>query len=181
GTCALLCAASGGGKSTLTAAMMRQGWNSLGDDKLLLRINDGKSEVAALLHTFNLHPKTSQWFPEVGELERLPTYSIWTEKRKVRMSDIWPGRIATQGSPTHLVLLDRKVEFTGIEVDPLPPAEIFSTLLRQVVIPKDRVSAGAIVSAILTTAKTLRGVRVRIGKDAYHDAKCIRTLEAALL
>ena len=37
-TCALICAESGGGKTSLTAALVREGWQTLGDDKLLLRI-----------------------------------------------------------------------------------------------------------------------------------------------
>src|SRR5438270_6428311 len=46
--CILLCAPSGGGKSSLTAALVRSGWRALGDDKLLLRSNDGAPELASL-------------------------------------------------------------------------------------------------------------------------------------
>ncbi len=82
GCCIIVCAPSGGGKSTLTAGLMRAGWRTLGDDKLLLRIVDGRPRLAAVLHSLNLHPRTRQWFPEVGDLWLLPAYSAWTEKRK---------------------------------------------------------------------------------------------------
>ena len=101
GNCALVCAPSGGGKSTMTAAFVRRGWRALGDDKLLARVDDdGTVRVAALLHTFNLHPATRGWFPEVGDLEQLPTYSAWTDKRKVSASSIWSDATADVGAPT---------------------------------------------------------------------------------
>ena len=104
GNCALVCAPSGGGKSTMTAAFVRRGWRALGDDKLLARVDDdGTVRVAALLHTFNLHPATRAWFPEVGDLEQLPTYSAWTDKRKVSASAIWSGATADIGAPTRVV------------------------------------------------------------------------------
>jgi hypothetical protein len=98
GHCAILCSESGGGKTSLTAAMIRNGWKTLGDDKLLLRIANGEPELRALVHTFNLHPRTRSWFPEVGDLEHLPVYSEWTEKRKLNPDDVWAGSTWIQQS-----------------------------------------------------------------------------------
>ncbi|HEY9181405.1 MAG TPA: hypothetical protein VIO32_11850, partial [Candidatus Baltobacteraceae bacterium] len=62
GVCALLCAASGGGKSTLVTAMVLGGWRTLGDDKILLRHEDRVPVARSLLQTFNLEPSTQRWF-----------------------------------------------------------------------------------------------------------------------
>src|SRR5205085_5151140 len=53
GTCAFLCAQSGGGKTTLTASLVRRGWRAVGDDKGLLQCrDDGSPVVKALQHSF---------------------------------------------------------------------------------------------------------------------------------
>ncbi|MFN2460770.1 MAG: hypothetical protein ABR591_08810 [Candidatus Velthaea sp.] len=178
--CAILCAATGGGKSTLTAALVRRGWRTLGDDKLLLRVNGGVPEVNALLHTFNLHPRTRTWFPEVGNLERLPRYSVWTEKRKVKAADIWPSIGALCARPTALVLLNRVAGAHGISASPLDRATLLDTLLRQTVIPNEPAVARTIVGTITRTALQLRGIKLDIGDDAYGDPACVDGVEDVL-
>lgn len=179
---AILCAMSGGGKSTLTAALVRNGWQTLGDDKLLLRANsDGSAEIGALLHTMNLHPQTRDWFPEVGDLERLPTYSAWTVKRKVRLEDVWPGRTVTRARPSYVLRIRRNGVRGPIRVASLAEDELFRTLIGQVAIPKDR---GVAAAAMRTVARTLqsgvRGFDVVIGEDAYRYADPLAPLEEAL-
>lgn len=162
----LLCAESGGGKSSLTAAFLHRGWTTLGDDKLLLRIKDGLPGIRALARTFNLHPNSAKWFPEVGDIEHLPRYSSWTHKRKVQIEDYWPGQTRDAASPTHLVSVQRSDE-PGIRVEPLSLDQVLATLLRQTVIPNDPVSGRKILKVIATTASTLKGFRLCVGPDAY--------------
>lgn len=181
GCCAILCATSGGGKTTLTAAMIRRGWKTLGDDKLLLSIDgDGRPRLAALIHTFNLHPDCRSWFPEVGDLTRLPRYSAWTDKRKVRIQDVWPSATLDRGEPTHLIELDRSAEFEGIRIEPLPRAEILPRLMRQTVIPRDRGLARRLMATIATAAPRLRGLRVVVGNGAHADPAGLDALDEAL-
>jgi hypothetical protein len=179
GVCVMLCAPTGGGKTTMTAALVRRGWRVLGDDKLLLHLADGEPEVAALLHTFNLHPQTRRWFPEVGDLEHLPRYSVWTEKRKVRVTDIWSGATALRARPRILVALNRSAEVMEAEIAPLSPTAVLETLLRQTVIPADRDVARPILTAIAHTASGLRGLRVTVPQDGYRDAVLLARLEEA--
>jgi hypothetical protein len=181
GHCAIVCASTGGGKSTLTASLVRAGWHTLGDDKLLLRMHEGEPELAALLHTFNLHPKTREWFPEVGSLERLPRYSHWTEKRKVRANGIWPGAGALRARPTRLVLLERSDEHAQVRSRPLARAELLDALLRQTVIPRDPRRATPIVSTIAATVGHLSGIRLEIGTGAYAVAEQRAAIERAVL
>jgi hypothetical protein len=179
--CGILCATSGGGKTTLTVAMIRRKWKTLGDDKLLLRKNaSGTMELRALVHAFNLYPHTRDWFPEIGDLESLPHYSVWTEKRKVRIEDIWPGRTVKKDSPTHLVnvVLDDTVK--DIEVTPLAQNEILFTLLRQTVIPTHPETARHIVQSLAASARQLKGITARIGPNAYESSDALILLEEAL-
>jgi hypothetical protein len=178
--CAILCAPSGGGKSTLTAAFVRRGWRAIGDDKLLLRVVDGGSQIAALQRTFNLHPRTSAWFPEVGDLERLPHYSTWTDKRKVKIESIWSSPAADVASPTHLLRVRRDPSSGPVRFTPLSSGDTLSTLLHQVAVPTHRATANAILAAAAPTARRMRGIDVIVGEDAYERPDAIEALEAAM-
>lgn len=179
-SCAVICAPTGGGKHTLTAALVRRGWKVLGDDKLLLRLRGGRPEIAALLHTFNLHPKTREWFPEVGDLEKLPRYSAWTEKRKVSVKSIWSDASAMTAEPTMLVLLERSPEAGQVRIDKLDQSAVLATLARQTVIPAEPATARAIMSTVVSAAAQLRGLHIEVPNDGYRDAAVLSSIEARL-
>ena len=178
--CIMICAPSGGGKSTLTAAFVRRGWHAVGDDKVLLRMRDGIAQIAALQRTFNLHPQTSAWFPEVGDLEALPLYSRWTPKRKVKIDSIWANPAADVATPTHLFRIRRSGLPGPIAIEALSPAETLSTLLRQVAIPTDRTTANAILASAVPAAQRMRGFEVVIGENVYERSDALDALEAAI-
>jgi len=181
GKCVLICAESGVGKTTLTAALVRRGWKTLGDDKLLLTIrNDGTPELTALVHTFNLHPKTRSWFPEVGDLERLPVYSEWTEKRKVDPESIWPGSTLARATPTHLVQICRNTTAGSVQISRIENSATLSALLHQTVIPSDASTARRILSTVAATARRLEGFQVELGENIYADSNCMVELERLL-
>jgi hypothetical protein len=181
GATAILAATSGGGKTTLTASLIRRGWRTLGDDKLLLDLDEaGRPRLAALIHSFNLHPHARRWFPEVGDLSRLPRYSAWTEKRKVRIADVWPGAALDRARPTHLLRITREPRAVGVSTRPMAAAEILPTLLRQTVVPRHPAAARPIVAMLAATAGGLVGLDVTIGADVYDDPAALEPLEAAL-
>lgn len=181
GRCLLLCAPSGGGKSTLTAALMRNGWKTLGDDKLLLRCENGVPRLAALLATFNLHPQTNRWFSEIGDLERLAHYSAWTQKRRVSAERIaGQGAICMQARPTHVVRLSRTAQRGAISVRPLAQSDVLPTLLGQVVVPSRPAVARGILSTLAAAAPTLQAIEIAVGEDAYRERTWLRAIEEAL-
>ena len=180
GRCALVCASSGGGKSTFTAALVRRGWRTLGDDKLLLRLVGAEPEVAAVLHTFNLHPRSTEWWPELGDLWRLPVYSTWTDKRRVPASAIRADGVATVSTPTDLLLLEPHAEAIETRIEPLAREAVLSCLLHQTVVPDDRDLARHIMGTVARVARRLRGWRVHIGRDAFQDPESLAPVEATL-
>lgn len=180
-SCALVCASAGGGKTTLTASMIRRGWKTLGDDKLLLRRNeDGTIDASALVHNFNLHPRTQDWFPEVGDLTGLPRYSPWTDKRKVAIEDIWPGTTAVRSRPTHLFAVVRQADLSGFRLSPLPQAKVLPLLMRQTVIPRHRETAERMLATLAVAAKQLQGWQIEIGDEAYRHMDRLTELETLL-
>lgn len=181
GRCVLLTAASRGGKTTLTAALLHLGWRTLGDDKLLLRLgDDGRPQLRFLQRHFNIDPQTRQWFPEVGDLSHLPLDSIWTPKRRADIEAIWPGRLLAEATPTHLVQIRRHPDPRPAQAQALGPTQTLSALLRQTVVPNDPALVKAILSVVAPTARRLQGLQLELGDDAYRDRRTLDTLEQML-
>lgn len=181
GACAILCAPSGGGKSTLTAALARNGWQTLGDDKLLLRRTAGELRLRALLQTFNLDPQTRRWF-DVGDIDGLPRYSAFTNKRRVSVGTISAlSPMIASASPTHVVRIVRDANTNRVSASAMSPGDVLPALLRQIVIPGDAAAARWIVSETGACAAKLRGVELRIGDDAYAAPGWLRAIEEAIL
>jgi hypothetical protein len=180
-SCAILCATSGGGKSTLTAALLVAGWTTLGDDKLLLRTDGPSPEVRPLLNTLNLHPQTREWLP-VPDIEQLPRYSAMTEKRRVGVLALTRLPLPDAATPTHVICIERTRGHSEVRATPMPQGEILPTLLRQVVIPRDPAIARATLQVIASAcARSItKGVRLQIGDGAYRNAAWIAPLEQAL-
>ena len=181
-TCAILCASSGGGKSTLTTALVHAGWQTLGDDKLLMQSeqNSAGTTLRSLLQTFNLDPATRRWF-DFGDLEALPRYSAWTTKRRVPLDQIAPGTARDQAKPTHIVQITRNPKTTGILAREMPKQHMLPTLLKQIVLPADREVAAWIVREAAACTRQLQGVILEIGDDAYAQPRWLHNIEEALL
>jgi hypothetical protein len=181
GRCALLMAPARGGKSTLTAALLHRGWCTLGDDKLLMALQaDGRPEVRGLTAQFNLDPRASAWFPELGDLEPLRRLSSWTAKRRVSIAAVWGDCFATRAVPTHVVVLRRLRERVPPRIESLGAREVLATMLHQTVIPADPTVARQILRVVAGAAQSMRGVRLEIGDDAYRDPSALHVLEELL-
>jgi hypothetical protein len=178
--CVLLCAPSGIGKTTLTAAMLRRGWRTLGDDKALLRREGEVTMARALARRFHLHPASSRWFPEAGDLTVWPTYSRWTDKRVVRIEKLWPDRLVDRAVPAAVVQLERDEKGPALAVEPMDQVNTLNALLRQVAIPADAAHARPLVACIAATTAGLRGARVRVGHEAFADPATAARLDEAL-
>ena len=181
GACAILCAPSGGGKSTLTAALARSGWQTLGDDKLLLRRAGDDVRLRSLLQTFNLDPQTRRWF-DVGDIDGLPRYSAFTNKRRVSIGTICPiSPMIESAAPTHVVRVIRDCAIAGVSASPMRAHEVLPALLRQIVIPSEPEAARWIVGETAACAAKMRGVELRVGDDAYGSAGWQQAFEEAIL
>lgn len=179
GTCAILCAPSGGGKSTLTAAMVLNGWSTLGDDKLLLRHEHGAPVLSSLLQTFNLDPASRRWF-HFDEIAALPRYSAWTDKRRVTLDFLRSGAGAESARPTHIVNVERDAASSSIHWSPMDRAATAAALLRQIVLPADASAVRALMSEAMRLVANVKGLHLRVGHDAYAQPGWLADVERAL-
>lgn len=180
GRCALICASSGGGKSTFVASMVRRGWKTLGDDKILARRDGPRIALAALSTGMNLDPAAARWFPEVGDLAAQAPYSRWTAKRKLRLDDVWPGCRTDRAQPTHVLILQRGGEPGTITAQPVDVIQVTDALARQVVLPHDPGAARSILGTVAGIAGAASGVRVTVGDNAPAHDQAMRRVEEAL-
>lgn len=180
GVCAVLCASSGGGKSTLTTALVRSGWRSLGDDKLLVRCEDGIGQVRALLQTFNLDPAAARRLG-VGDVETLPRYSAFTNKRRVDLDAIGANAALASAMPTHAVNLIRNSSVRGIRASAMKRPDVLPLLLRQIVLPSDPAAGRWILAQMGACARGLRGITLEVGDDAYSQDGWLAQIEEAIL
>ncbi len=179
GRCVILCARSNGGKSTLCAALVRDGWRTLGDDKVLLRVRDGRPELAALAHTFNLDPTSKRWLRGLDDIEQRSPYSAGTTKRRVPVSALGGAGVA-RARPTHVLQLALTGTPGTLRATALEPGEATALLLRQIVIPNDRDAAQTILRTAARAGARLRALRVEIGLNSGGSPTWSAQLERAL-
>ncbi len=175
----IVCATSGGGKTTFTLALVRRGWRSLGDDKLLLAMN-GPRRVSGLTSFMNIDPAAATWFPELQAVAALPEYSAWTPKRRMPIGTLWPHGSALTMEPVVLLELERRGGRGGVAVTPLERPERIAALMRQTVIPSDRSLATSIIQAIVGCAEQATGYRVALYNDAYANPAYLDSLHELL-
>lgn len=176
--CALICAASGTGKSTLVAALLHRGWRTLGDDKTLLRHENRQLVARALAWRFHLHPASSRWFADVSNINCWPTYSRWTEKRVVHAGDVWPGQLITTATPAAIIRLERTE--CGVAFESLDRVNAMKTIVNQVAIPSDAEHAKPLVACVASVVMTANTAVMKIGHDAFSDSATVDELDAGL-
>lgn len=176
----LICAPGGGGKSSLSIALMRRGWQSIGDDKLLLGSADGETVIAGVKHIMNIDPRAATWFPELAGIGAEPAYAVGSPKRRVPLTRFWPLAAAPTMVPTDMILLERGAGRAALVIEPLSADQVLIGLLRQTVIPRRPDAARAMTRPVGRLAARLRGLRVVMPDDAYSDPSAIERLEAAL-
>ncbi|MBL8989986.1 MAG: hypothetical protein JNJ48_00235 [Phycisphaerae bacterium] len=178
--CAVICAPSGSGKTTLTFSLLRRGWRTLGDDKLLARRVPGGVEARSLARRLHLDPAASRWLAEAGDIRRFPAYSPWTDKRHVDLEAVWPGRLLSRAMIALVVRIRREPGTAGLRWAPLDQAGRFDTAARQVAIPGEAGAARPLVGVVGAIASVAQGIELVVGDDAFDDSSALDALSRAL-
>jgi hypothetical protein len=102
GTGLLLAGTSGAGKSTLTLALLRAGFDFLGDDLVFLCLQPDGIQALAFPDEIDLTDGTIRFFPELEYLLATPRADGWP-KRQVRPELLYGSTIASACRPALLV------------------------------------------------------------------------------
>ena len=160
--------------------MLGRGWRTLGDDKILLRKENDGVTAFALSQRVHLHPSLSKWFPEIGEIEKWPRYSRWTEKRMVKIEAVWPGQLIESAIPAALIQLERAENGPALQIEPFDSVGTLHSLLRQIVIPNEAKDAQPLIACAAAMAPQLRAARMTVGNNAFADSSTAEKLEEIL-
>ena len=131
--------AAGSGKTTIGLSLVKQGFQYLADDKVLLR--DEGNGIAALAFTrrFNINPDIGRHYTELGFLEDLPPLPK-SVKRPLDISRVYPNTFVPCCSPKVVVHLERTSDFKS-RVLRLSSTESFTRLVHQTVLSLQKETA----------------------------------------
>jgi hypothetical protein len=169
----IVCAQGGGGKTTFALALVRRGWQAIGDDKVLLGAVDGSPLMVGVQQILHVDPASTSWLPELaGKTWHSPDISAGV-KRRIGLRSVWPGGGVATGTATDVVVLERPVGARGFEIEALDRDRTLDALIRQTAIPNDPKTARATLAMLVRTASRCRGWRLAVGHDAYADASSL--------
>ena len=171
GRAVLLAGGSGAGKSTLTLALVRAGWDFLGDDTLFLARGATSPAILSFPDEVDLADRSLELFPEAAGAA-LPCRP-GARKRSLRAERVYRTRVVAEAAPALLLFpsVAGRVETT---IAPLDRATALLELLPNVLLT-DPSSSQAHLDALGELVAASACWRVATGTD-LHAA--VRVLEA---
>ena len=126
----LIVADGGGGKSTMSLNLVRQGWSYLSDDSVLLRPTAGRIEALGFRRKISIDPEGTRDFPEMtGRWQACPFAEV--AKRHLEVGALFPRQIADSCVP-RLLVFPKLVPEPRSRLRPLSDkAEILGRLMRE--------------------------------------------------
>lgn len=122
----LLTGKGGSGKSTLTAAAVSDGWQTVGDDFVLLRITDGKVRAYPIFDILKLTGMAEEWFSDLLKKPLNPNRAA-NEKAMVRLSDI-AGQGFVDGLEVHAIFSQSLTHASSSQFSPISKVEAVAAL-----------------------------------------------------
>lgn len=187
----LLAGASGAGKTTLTGALVRSGWQYLCDDSALLRRGPAGLEAVAFSRAFHCSPAMFGHFPELSQglraagresvqvfqapVFQAPVFQT-EDKRLVTADSVYPGRFRNSIRP-EVVLFP---EISGEPNSRLIPLDCTATMLRLlgqgVGLLHGAPAMTAQMQLLGELAQIVRGYRLLHGADVHRNPARVAAL-----
>jgi len=167
GTGYLFPAGTGQGKTTTALGLLKQGFQYLADDKVLLRREDGDIAALAFTQRFNIDPDIADRYQELGflpGLEPLPG----CVKRPVDVSLVYPNSFVPRCRPRFVIHLQRAFQADS-RIVPLSRTESFARLIRQTIFAFDRRAAMQQLELLGQLLERTENYLLYNGNDLYGE------------
>lgn len=154
------------GKTTTVATLIREGWNFLSDDQVILSASGcaGSPAVEGWLRPFHLDAGWATAEPDGIRFDVDP-------------GDVGPGRPQAR-APLHGLLFPDVAADSPTALRPLSGADALSSMIRQSPwLFLDRSSASDVLD-LMTAAATLPSFGLRLGRDSFSHGKRLREVLA---
>jgi hypothetical protein len=148
----LVAGSSGAGKTTLTIALARAGFDFLSDDMVFLSTQRGALRVHAFPDEVDVTDTTAQFFPELRPLLSRPRQPGWP-KRSFRLETIYNTNVAWTCEPAALVF-PRITRTATSRLEPIPANEALLELLPNVLLTEPRACQAHLAALAQVTSAT---------------------------
>jgi len=167
----LIAGPSGFGKTTLAIALVRAGFDFLGDDTVLLMHHEEGVRICALPEQLAITQNTTSFFPELAYLLAQPR-AKGRPKREIDINDVFGTRIVWNCNP-NVVVFPRIANTSKSMLSRISPAEALAELLPNVLLT-EAVSSQAHLNILGRLARENRCYRLDTGKDFDEIPKLLR-------
>lgn len=168
----LLPGTSGAGKSTLTIALLRAGFDFLGDDITFLEDADGLATLA-FPEKVDVTDNTLSLFSELRCLDHGDKPLGWP-KHQLRASDFYPSRVGWRTSPRAIVF-PRVVDQHESALQPIGKDEAFLELSASVLLT-EKESTRSHIKALADLTGSVPAFRLMSGRDLDRSASLLGNL-----
>jgi hypothetical protein len=162
GKAAILVGASRSGKSTLSLALAREGWDFLGDDTLFLRRGEAGLECVGFPDEVDLSPRTAAFFPELQAALSRPLFQEWS-KRPLRIEELY-GKVPLASAMPRMVIFPRVGLEDRSRIEPLASEECRKRLLPHVLLTEKQ-STQSHLEVLLQLAADFPSYSQETGRD----------------
>jgi hypothetical protein len=171
----LFVARSGSGKSTQAYSLVRQGWEYLGDDAILLRNRGDEVEALALRRDLCLDPALAHAFPELL-IHQQEDPLAGKGKRRLPMPALH-ARSLIDGCAPRLLVFPEIVSAPVSRMKPLDPADALLRLVREsIVVALDPDVMGAHLTVLSRLICQTRSWRLLAGQDLKDHPELVAPL-----
>ena len=172
GRCLLLSGTSGSGKSTLSVALLRAGFDFLGDDMVFLEAGENLS-VFAFPETLDVTDKTVSFFPELREYIEASARPSWS-KHEIEACDAFGSAVAWSASPA-AIIFPRISENPESTLQPISSEEAFLEVVQTVLLTEPQ-STRLQIEALAELVRSVPSYRLHTGRDFDSTAQLLRAL-----
>ena len=158
----LISGASGAGKTTMALALVRGGWEFLGDDTVFLAAEEGRWVGRAFPDEIDITPQTAGFFPELAPWAD-PIQPGERPKRAVSAAQVY-GIQPRWACPPQVLVFPQSLQDGATRVEPLAPSEALIGLLNNV-LRTDRAGSQGHLDALAGLVRQCDCYRIWAGQD----------------
>ncbi|ETX06714.1 hypothetical protein [Candidatus Entotheonella palauensis] len=168
---------SGAGKTTLTLAMLRGGWDMLSDDMLFLAHGSAYKrddlQVLAFPDVIDVTDTTAHLFPELQDWVEQPKGGGWS-KHQLRFESVYGNRFAWSCKPLVLVF-PIVAEAPVSRLTPMTQDEVLLELVPNVLLT-ETASSQQHLDRLAALVRMCRSYRMAVGRDFEQMPELFRRL-----
>jgi len=174
-------AGSGRGKSTAALSLVRDGWQCLSDDSVLLRSGDNQIRAYSYRPEFCVDPSMAAHFPELDDPEWSPSLSD-PSKWQIDIDRIYPGQSIPACVP-RLVVLPKIADAEKSAVEPVAVKPALEALIDQgaFLLTPDPTVADRHLTILRRLIRQSRTYRLHAGRDVLETSHALHGLLTPLL